>query len=80
MTKIIEEINFSVKVTQKRSITNVPSFIISKSYFQLLNLEIDLLTLKMTFDHQNSTINSSFKGTPWDETFSMLSILKNKFI
>ena len=30
-----------------------PSFVFKKSYFCLL--EIDLLTLKMTFSHQNST-------------------------
>ena len=30
-----------------------PSFMCLKSYFSLL--EIDLLTLKMTFSHQNST-------------------------
>ena len=51
---------FSVKITRKRGITHVPSFIISKSYFQSLDLEIDLLTLKMTFNRQNSTRNGLF--------------------
>ena len=32
-----------------------PSFMCRKSYFSLLLLEIDLLTLKMTCSHQNST-------------------------
>ena len=44
----------------KRGITHVPSFIISKLYFQSLDFEIHLLTLKMTFNHQNSTRNSLF--------------------
>ena len=56
MTRIIKEMDFSVKITRKR--VHVPSFISQKSYFPLLYLEIDLLTLKMTFNHQNSTRNS----------------------
>ena len=58
MTKIIDEADFSIKITRKRGITHVPSFIIS--YFHSLDLEIDLLTLKMTFNHQNNTRNSLF--------------------
>ena len=30
---------------------------VKKLYFSLLNLEIDLLNLKMTFNHENSTRN-----------------------
>ena len=48
MTKIMEEVDLSVKITRKRGIAHVPSFIIKKSYFPSLDLEIDLLTLKIT--------------------------------
>ena len=48
MTKIMEEMDFSVKITIIKGITYVPSSISEKTYFPSLDLEIDLLTLKMT--------------------------------
>ena len=54
---------FSQNLTKKkyyvlRITYYVPSFISRKSYFPSLDLEIDLLTLKMILNHQNSTISS----------------------
>ena len=60
MTKIMEEMDFLVKITRKRGITHFPSFISWKLYFLSLDLELDLLTLKMTFNHQISARNSLF--------------------
>ena len=40
--------DFSVKIARKKGIAHVPSFISLKSYFPSLDLEIDLLTLKLT--------------------------------
>ena len=61
MSKIIEEMCFSVNIPQKTGITHVPNLISLKSYFPSLDLEIGLLSGKMTFNHQNSTRNSLFR-------------------
>ena len=64
MTKIIEEMHFSVKITKKEVLHMSLALLVKKSYFPSLDLEIDLLTLKMTlkmtFNHQNSARNSLF--------------------
>ena len=49
MTKILPEKDFSGKITRKRGITLVSSFICYKSYFCLPDLEIDAMTLKLPF-------------------------------
>ena len=47
----------SDKIPRKRGITHVPSFICLKGYFCLFDLEIDVLTSKMTLSHKNNTRN-----------------------
>ena len=49
MTNIIEEMDFSVKITRKRGITHVPRFISKESYFPSLDLEIDLLVQEKVY-------------------------------
>ena len=43
-----------------RYYTHEPGFILEKTYFRLLELEIDILALKMTLNHQNNIRNKYF--------------------
>ena len=60
IVKILPEKDFLIKITRKRGITLVSSFICWKPYFRLPDLEIDTMTLKITFYHQNSNRNGLF--------------------
>ena len=58
-------------------------YLFDKSYFRLTDLQIDTLTLKMPFNHQNSSKNVLFvKKKHWEDVllFSHFCLLKMIFL
>ena len=88
--KIIQEMDYPVKITRKWGITLVPGSIcwaiivdleISGGHF-VFDLGNALSALKMTLDHQNKTINGFFRQNPTKKryyTCSQLYLLKKVF-
>ena len=75
--------DFSDKIQRKRGITHVPSFICEKGYFCLFDLEIEVLTLKMTLYHKNNTINGLPSQNHMKMTYytcSWLHLLKKTYL
>ena len=60
---------FSGKITRKRGIALVSSFICYKSYFFLPDPEIDAMTLKITFYYQNNNRNGLFSRNDIKTTY-----------
>ena len=75
ITKILPEKNFSGKITWNSGITLVSSIICYKSYFRLPDFEIDAMTKKMSFYHQNSKSNGLFSQNDIKTTYYTFSAI-----